>query len=224
MHREIGGAMSEHYPHARPRMSDFDVQVRVDVVAAKVIVGTQVNVEDLSKQRHFLRFRNAVTIKTNLAYAMLRCANVRPGDLVVDVSAARGASDDEDFHSRSRASSSEVSRVLPLAPSLDARSRSAAAAPSCWKVRTLPRTPVASYRPAAANPCPRPVTALDFYQKQITCVGMDVSRRSSEGARENARAEGFGDELCRFHCCDARNFRHKLEPESVGAIVTNLPW
>ena len=53
---------------------------------------------------------------------------------------------------------------------------------------------------------------------------MDVSKRSVNGARENALAEGFGDDVCHFHCCDARNFRHQLEVESVNAIVTNLPW
>ena len=62
--------------------------------------------------------------------------------------------------------------------------------------------------------------ALDVYQKQIKCVGMDVSRRSANGARENAVAEGFGDDLCQFHCCDARNFRRKLEVDSVNAIVS----
>ena len=66
--------------------------------------------------------------------------------------------------------------------------------------------------------------ALDVYKKQIKCVGMDVSRRSANGARENAVAEGFGDDICQFHCCDARNFRKKLEEDSVNAIVTNLPW
>jgi len=51
-------------------------------------------------------------------------------------------------------------------------------------------------------------------------MGMDVSRRSANGARENAVAEGFGDDLCQFHCCDARNFRRKLEVDSVNAIVS----
>ena len=53
---------------------------------------------------------------------------------------------------------------------------------------------------------------------------MDVSRRSANGASENALAEGFGDDICKFHCCDARNFRKKLEENSVDAIVSNLPW
>ena len=78
--------MSEYYTHIKPKMSDFDVEVRVDIIATKVIVGTQINIDDLSKQRHFLRFRNAVTLKTNLAYAMIRLANINNGDLVVDVS------------------------------------------------------------------------------------------------------------------------------------------
>ncbi|KAL7538428.1 hypothetical protein ACHAXR_012771 [Thalassiosira sp. AJA248-18] len=159
--REIGGAMSEYYTHIKPKMNDFDVQVRIDVVSTKVIVGTQINVDDLSKERHFLRFRNAVTIKTNLAYAMIRCANIKNGDLVVD--------------------------------------------PFCGSGTIL-------------------LEALDVYKKQIKCVGMDVSRRSANGAQENALAEGFGDDVCQFHCCDARNFRKKLEAESVNAIVSNLPW
>ena len=78
--------MVEYYSNIKPKMNDFDIQIRIDVVATKVIVGTQINVDDLSKERHFLRFRNAVTIKTNLAYAMVRCANISIGDLVVDVS------------------------------------------------------------------------------------------------------------------------------------------
>ena len=78
--------MSEYYTHIKPKMTDFDIQVRIDVVSTKVIIGTQINVDDLSKGRHFLRFRNAVTIKINLAYAMIRCANIKNGDLVVDVS------------------------------------------------------------------------------------------------------------------------------------------
>ncbi|KAL9185091.1 hypothetical protein ACHAXT_002868 [Thalassiosira profunda] len=159
--REIGGAMSEYYTHIKPKMTDYDVEVRIDVVAKKVIVGTQINVDDLSKGRHFLRFRNAVTIKTNLAYAMIGCANIKPGDLVVD--------------------------------------------PFCGSGTIL-------------------LEALDVFEKRISCVGMDVSRRSANGAKENALAEGFGDDVCQFHCCDARNFRHKLEEESVNAIVTNLPW
>mmetsp|Transcript_34969 Transcript_34969/g.74608 ORF Transcript_34969/g.74608 Transcript_34969/m.74608 type:complete len:209 (+) Transcript_34969:184-810(+) len=82
--REIGGAMSEYYAHVKPKMNGFAIQVRVDVVSTKIIVGTQVNVDDLLKERHFLRFRNTLTIKTNLAYAMIRCANIKNGDLVVD--------------------------------------------------------------------------------------------------------------------------------------------
>ena len=80
---EMGGACSEVYPYCRPKMTDFDLRLRIDVVANRVIIGTQLNVEDLSR-RHFLRYRNSVTIKTNVAYIMLRLANVREGSVVLD--------------------------------------------------------------------------------------------------------------------------------------------
>jgi tRNA (guanine6-N2)-methyltransferase len=158
----MGGALSEYYSNVKPKMNDFDINVRIDVVADNIIIGTQQNVDDLSKGRHFLRFRNAVTIKTNLAYAMIRCANIQPGDLVCD--------------------------------------------PFCGSGTIL-------------------LEALDCYRDyRIKCVGMDVSRRSANGARDNALAEGFREDVIQFHCCDARNFRKHLEEESVGAIVSNLPW
>lgn len=81
---EMGGAMSEFYcDTCHPQMEEYDVHVRVDVVGQFVMIGTQLNVEEMAR-RHFTRFRNGVTIKCNLAYAMLRCANVQPGQLVVD--------------------------------------------------------------------------------------------------------------------------------------------
>ena len=79
---------------------------------------------------------------------------------------------------------------------------------------------------------------------------MDVSRRSANGARENATAEGYNAEILKFVCCDARSLRRHVktvkpkvengninkkdnaendeneeEEEAVmDAIITNLPW
>jgi hypothetical protein len=61
--REVGGAMMEFYDKCVPKMEEYDVNVRVDVVGNMVIIGTQSNFQDLSMERHFLRFRNAVTVK-----------------------------------------------------------------------------------------------------------------------------------------------------------------
>lgn len=152
--------MMEYYTKCKPKMEDYDINIRADVVGNLVIVGTQINFYDLSKERHFLKFRNAVTIKTNLAYAMVRCANIQPGNKVVD--------------------------------------------PFCGSGTLL-------------------LEALEFYKGKINCVGLDVSRRSAEGARENARAEGFGDDVCKFVCSDARTLRRHLDDESVDAMITNLP-
>jgi tRNA G10 N-methylase Trm11 len=133
----------------------------VFVVGYQVAVGTQLNVHDLSKQRHFLKFRNAVTIKTNLAYAMVRLANIKPGDHIADAFCGSG--------------------TLLL-------------------------------------------EALETYNKRLTCVGLDVSKRSAEGARQNALAENCGEDICKFVCCDARGLRKHLKENSVDAIISNLPW
>ena len=46
-------------------MEDYDVHIRADVVGTFIVIGTQINVHDLSKDRHFLRYRNAVTLKVS---------------------------------------------------------------------------------------------------------------------------------------------------------------
>lgn len=158
---EMGGAMSEYYEKIKPKMVDYDVCIMVNVIGYNVLVGTQVNVHDLSKERHFRKFRNAVTIKTNLAYAMVRLAAIKPGDHIAD--------------------------------------------PFCGSGTLL-------------------LEALEMFKKQLYCIGLDVSRRSANGARENALAENCGEDICKFVCSDARGLRRHLKDESLDAIVSNLPW
>lgn len=161
---EIGGALAEFYERHnwKPKMEGYDVEIRTDVVGKRVIMGTQLNVYDLSKGRHFLKYRNAVTLKANLAYAMIRLANLKMGDHLLD--------------------------------------------PFCGSGTLM-------------------LEALQMYQGKIQCLGMDVSRRSAEGAKANAEAEGFLDQ-CRFVCSDARGLRRHVKggDDSVDAIATNLPW
>jgi alkylated DNA repair dioxygenase AlkB/23S rRNA G2445 N2-methylase RlmL len=159
---EIGGAIAEYFPDIKPQMQDYDECIRADVVGNHVVVGTQLNVHDLSKGRHFIKFRNAVTLKTNLAFAMVRLANITPGDHVVD--------------------------------------------PFCGSGTLL-------------------LEALEVYSGgKLYCTGLDVSRRSADGARENALAEGHGDDVCKFACSDARGLRKHLQDDSVDAMISNLPW
>jgi tRNA G10 N-methylase Trm11 len=66
--------------------------------------------------------------------------------------------------------------------------------------------------------------ALEMFGRGIKCKGMDVSKRSTDGARENALAEGCGSDVCEFACTDARGLRRYLEDNSVDAMITNLPW
>lgn len=66
--------------------------------------------------------------------------------------------------------------------------------------------------------------ALEVFGRKIRCFGMDVSRRTVEGAQQNAEAENCSNDICNFVCSDARGLRKHLQDESVDAIVSNLPW
>jgi len=61
-------------------------------------------------------------------------------------------------------------------------------------------------------------------EPSVRCVGIDVNRKSIEGAQENAKAEGRGPNVCSFHCIDVRAFRKHVPDRSIDAIVSNLPW
>ena len=67
---EVGGALAEFYDHCRPKLQDYDVNVRALIVGSNVMIGTQLNVVDLSK-RHFLEYRNAVTLKVRINFCLI---------------------------------------------------------------------------------------------------------------------------------------------------------
>ena len=80
---EVGGAIDEHYSHLSPSMKRYDILIRCDVIGGAVVLGTQCNSQNMSK-RHKLKFVNRVTIKSNLAYVLLRAAAVQQGDRILD--------------------------------------------------------------------------------------------------------------------------------------------
>eukprot|EP00931_Biecheleriopsis_adriatica_P053287 TRINITY_DN31171_c0_g1_i2.p1 TRINITY_DN31171_c0_g1~~TRINITY_DN31171_c0_g1_i2.p1 ORF type:complete len:649 (+),score=129.08 TRINITY_DN31171_c0_g1_i2:42-1949(+) len=80
--REVGGALQEYYD-AEADMTNFDLNIRVDVVGDWLVIGTQCHERDLSL-RHKMVFVNRVTVKSNIAYILLRAAGVKAGDTVLD--------------------------------------------------------------------------------------------------------------------------------------------
>ena len=83
---EVGGALHERYEKPA-KMKGYEKCIRADVVINTVVLATLVNnTEDgvpLSK-RHKLAFVRTVTLKPNVAYAMLRLAQVQDGDDILD--------------------------------------------------------------------------------------------------------------------------------------------
>jgi tRNA (guanine6-N2)-methyltransferase len=84
--REAGGALHELYG-APASMKQFDVRVRVDVAKQTVLVGVALNRAPLS-HRHKLAFTRSVTLKPNVAYALLRLAGLCDGSGVLGGGAA----------------------------------------------------------------------------------------------------------------------------------------
>jgi tRNA G10 N-methylase Trm11/alkylated DNA repair dioxygenase AlkB len=165
---ECGGAISQVMEQHgwKVKMNDYDICIRADVIGKYVVLSTQLNIHDMAKGRHTLKYRNAVTIKTNVAYAMLRLANLLEGNTLLD--------------------------------------------PFCGSGTIL-------------------LEALLMFQGKLSVVGMDVSKKSADGARENADADGYaesygGKYLRKFVTSDARGLKRHVNEESVDAVVTNLPW
>ena len=75
--RVVGGCLHDRYGCA-PRMRGYDVHVRADCVGETLALSTQLHEEALSR-RHKAAYLNKVTIKANVAYAMLREAGL-PAD------------------------------------------------------------------------------------------------------------------------------------------------
>lgn len=80
--REVGGALHEIYGAAAD-MTAFDLRVRVDVAHDEVLVGSALNRQPLSR-RHKLAFTRSVTLKPNVAHALLRLAQCAPGMCILD--------------------------------------------------------------------------------------------------------------------------------------------
>ncbi|KAJ9446273.1 tRNA (guanine(6)-N2)-methyltransferase [Diplonema papillatum] len=80
---EAGGAFHERY-QLPAKMKEFDLCVRVDVHVKTVVVGSLVNTGGPLSKRHRLSFVRTVTLKPNVAYAMLELAKVQDGHYILD--------------------------------------------------------------------------------------------------------------------------------------------
>eukprot|EP01060_Flectonema_neradi_P036587 TRINITY_DN708_c2_g2_i1.p1 TRINITY_DN708_c2_g2~~TRINITY_DN708_c2_g2_i1.p1 ORF type:complete len:407 (+),score=74.38 TRINITY_DN708_c2_g2_i1:59-1279(+) len=83
---EVGGALHERYEKPA-KMKGYERCIRADVIINTVVISTLVNNTENSvslSKRHKLAFVRTVTLKPNVAYAMLRLAQVKDGDDILD--------------------------------------------------------------------------------------------------------------------------------------------
>lgn len=81
--REVGGALHELYGAAAD-LKDFDLRCRCDVAHEVVMLGVALNRAAPLSKRHKLAFTRSVTLKPNVAYALLHLAKCQHGSVVLD--------------------------------------------------------------------------------------------------------------------------------------------
>jgi len=77
-----GRAIQEKY-RKKVDLKNYDVNIRVDVIGDLCLIGLQHTKESLYK-RFVKKFNHRAAIKSTLAYAMIRLANIKKGDILLD--------------------------------------------------------------------------------------------------------------------------------------------
>ncbi|XP_054035857.1 tRNA (guanine(6)-N2)-methyltransferase THUMP3 [Dryobates pubescens] len=86
--RDFGGAVQEHFQW-KADMTNFDVEVLLNIHNSEVVVGIALTEESLHR-RNITHF-GPTTLRSTLAYGMLRLCDPQPTDIIVDPMCGTGA-------------------------------------------------------------------------------------------------------------------------------------
>ncbi|NXS61544.1 THUM3 protein, partial [Brachypteracias leptosomus] len=86
--RDFGGAVQEYFQW-KADMTDFDVEVLLNIHSNEVVVGIALTEESLHR-RNITHF-GPTTLRSTLAYGMLRLCDPQPTDIIVDPMCGTGA-------------------------------------------------------------------------------------------------------------------------------------
>ncbi|XP_012781387.1 tRNA (guanine(6)-N2)-methyltransferase THUMP3 isoform X2 [Ochotona princeps] len=86
--RDFGGAVQEYFKW-KADMTNFDVEVLLNIHDSEVVVGIALTEESLHR-RNITHF-GPTTLRSTLAYGMLRLCAPQPGDIIVDPMCGTGA-------------------------------------------------------------------------------------------------------------------------------------
>uniref|UniRef100_A0A8C5NTR2 THUMP domain containing 3 n=1 Tax=Junco hyemalis TaxID=40217 RepID=A0A8C5NTR2_JUNHY len=86
--RDFGGAVQEHFQW-KADMTNFDVEVLLNIHSTEVVVGIALTEESLHR-RNITHF-GPTTLRSTLAYGMLRLCDPQPTDIIVDPMCGTGA-------------------------------------------------------------------------------------------------------------------------------------
>ncbi|MCC5943712.1 MAG: methyltransferase domain-containing protein [Bernardetiaceae bacterium] len=89
LERIYGAMLLQKYPQLKVNLTNYDYEVRIDVLGTRVLVSLQLNKEALS--RRFVRVHNhRAATKPTIAFALLQLANIQVGNRVLDPTCGSG--------------------------------------------------------------------------------------------------------------------------------------
>uniref|UniRef100_A0A8C5QD70 THUMP domain containing 3 n=1 Tax=Leptobrachium leishanense TaxID=445787 RepID=A0A8C5QD70_9ANUR len=86
--RDFGGAVQEHFQW-KADMTNFDIEVLLNISFNEIVVGIALTEESLHR-RNITHF-GPTTLRSTLAYGMLRLCDVQPSDVIIDPMCGTGA-------------------------------------------------------------------------------------------------------------------------------------
>ncbi|XP_053576749.1 tRNA (guanine(6)-N2)-methyltransferase THUMP3 [Bombina bombina] len=86
--RDFGGAVQDHFQW-KADMTNFDIEVLLNISYNEMLVGIALTEESLHR-RNITHF-GPTTLRSTLAYGMLRLCNLQPSDIVIDPMCGTGA-------------------------------------------------------------------------------------------------------------------------------------
>ncbi|CAH2312144.1 THUMP domain-containing 3 [Pelobates cultripes] len=86
--RDFGGAVQDHFQW-KADMTNFDIEVLLNISYNEVVVGIALTEESLHR-RNITHF-GPTTLRSTLAYGMLRLCNLQPSDVIIDPMCGTGS-------------------------------------------------------------------------------------------------------------------------------------
>mgnify|MGYP006276203857 CR=1 FL=1 len=217
--REVGSIVVERW-NPPVDLEHYDVNLRIDIVEAVVLIGVQLTGEGMDKRYPWV-YRPRVTLRTTIAYGMIalgrRALGEPPDTAALTAPPPRGDRGDGGTGTDADADA-PGGRGTEAAPAAGAGQTAAATAGDAEAPGSTLRTLLDPFCGSGTIP----IEAANLLPG-ARVLAADRDEEAVAGTRSNADATGVAVRID-LKTIDARDLDEHYETESVDAIVTNPPF